>query len=216
MVGGIDNKLEGTDVPKDDGGSKPVPDPTLLTTQQLQREIRQILEFIEAKMRGNREVLEFKCETLARDIEKLRLDARYQQEQLERKIQESVTASIIQLKETRDEKFKTIQVQYEDTKTSIATALVSQREITTAQNAFTASAFAKSEITFTKLIDQTQTILNTVTKSMDDKINDLKSRLDKGEGQDKGSASMWGYVVGVIGLMIAIATVAVLAAGMHK
>lgn len=195
---------------------RPIPDPTVLTTEQLQREILQIRELIEARLKGNREALDIKCDTLEKDISKLRADAKYQQEQLERKIQESVTASIIQLKETRDEKFKTITVQYEDSKQAMAAALVSQREIATAQNAFTAASFAKSEATFTKLIDQTQTIVNTVTKAMDDKINDLKSRIDKSEGRGRGSADMWGYVIGVVGMMIAVATVVVLAAGVHK
>jgi hypothetical protein len=39
------------------------------------------------------------------------------------------------------------------------------------------------------LIDQTQTLLQAVTNNTDGKINDLKSRLDKGEGRDVGGAA---------------------------
>ena len=89
------------------------------------------------------------------------------------------------------------------------------------QNEANAASFSKSEANFTKAIEQTQLILNTVTKSMDSKIddmtktidskiNDLKSRLDKGEGHSKGGSDVWGWVLGAIGIMLSLGTLIVL------
>lgn len=43
-------------------------------------------------------------------------------------------------------------------------------------------------------------------KSLAEKISDLSSRLDKTEGTTKGGQQMWGYLVGVAGLAVAVFT----------
>lgn len=89
-------------------------------------------------------------------------------------------------------------------KAAMSAALMAQKE-----------AASKAELSFTKQIDQMHMLLNTITSANSDKIGDLKSRIDLGEGRGRGNSDMWGYVVGALGIIIAIATVAVLA-GLHK
>jgi len=83
-------------------------------------------------------------------------------------------------------------------KTAIAAALQAQKEAAGAQIEMSAAANAKMETTFSKQIEQTQALLQEVRRSTDSKIDDLKSRLDKGEG--KTSVSDPAVASGLIGL----------------
>lgn len=114
-----------------------------------------------------------------------------------------------------DEKFRSIETQFTERdkrieqlsiadKTAIAAALQAQKEAASATNESNAAAISKSEIGFTKQIDQIYTLVASMAKSSDDKINDLKSRLDRGEGHTRGLNDGWGYLVGAIGIVIAL------------
>jgi hypothetical protein len=49
------------------------------------------------------------------------------------------------------------------------------------------------------------TTFQQTTKATDEKIDDLKERLTRIEGTGKGRTDVWGYVVAVAGLLIALA-----------
>ncbi len=114
-----------------------------------------------------------------------------------------------------DEKFNSIQTQFTERdkrteqlsladKTAIAAALQAQKEAAAATNESNAAAILKSEIGFTKQIDQIYTLVASMAKSLDDKINDQKSRLDRGEGHSGGLKDGWGYVAGAIGIILGL------------
>jgi hypothetical protein len=114
-----------------------------------------------------------------------------------------------------DEKFHSIETQFTERdkraeqlsladKTAVAAALQAQKESAISTNESNAAAIAKSEMAFTKQIDQIYTLVASMGKSTDDKINDIKGRLDRGEGHTKGSTDMWGYVVGAIGVLFGL------------
>ena len=118
------------------------------------------------------------------------------QRQLDRR-QSDIDASIVHITTLFDVKFQGVEKQFIERdkrteqlsiadKTAIAAALQAQKEAAGAQNDSNAASVTKQEAAFTKLIDQTQQLLQVVSKSTDDKINDLKSRLDKGEGITSG------------------------------
>ncbi len=71
-------------------------------------------------------------------------------------------------------------------KTAVAAALQAAKEAVGAQNASNSIAISKSENSTAESIKQLQTLFTTANTSMDEKINDVKSRLDRGEG---GAAS---------------------------
>lgn len=97
--------------------------------------------------------------------------------------------------------------------TAIAAALQAQKEAAGAQNDSNAASITKSEAAFTKQIDQITVLITAIQKGNDDKVADLKtaigslaSRLDRGEGGHSGSKDTWGYILAVIGLLLALGT----------
>jgi hypothetical protein len=164
---------------------KPDPDPTLLTTENLRREIANLKELIETATGDLHLLIESKLNALSAVTD------------------ERFSSIAIQFAE-RDK--RTEQLSLAD-KTAIAAALQAQKEAAGATNESNSVALAKMENNFTKLIDQGQTLLQSVAKNMDDKINDLKSRFDTGEGKSKGVGDVWGWIFGAAALLIAAATV---------
>lgn len=167
---------------------RPDPDPTLLTTENLRREIANLKELIEARL-------------AASDAARIALHA-------------LITAEIQVLSSVTEQRFESIATQFAERdkrteqlsladKTAIAAALQAQKEAAGATNESNSVALAKMENNFTKLIDQGQTLLQSVAKNMDDKINDMKSRIDTGQGQSRGRVDLWGYTVGAAGILIA-------------
>jgi len=99
-----------------------------------------------------------------------------------------------------------------DNKDAIAAALRAQKEETNTKHDANAATAVKMETYFAKQADQTQQLLHEMQRSTDGKINDLKSRLDKGEGTLRGGAetrtehrlnvgSVMGIIGGVVGLL---------------
>jgi hypothetical protein len=117
-----------------------------------------------------------------------------------------------------EEKFNSVQVQFaerdtrteqtsKDSKVAVDAALQAAKEAVGEQNKSSTLAIAKSEAATTKQIDQISVIINTMAKGLDDKIDDIKTRLTSIEGRAKGLGDGWGYLVGAIGTLIAIAGV---------
>lgn len=86
-------------------------------------------------------------------------------------------------------------------KTAIAAALQAQKEDAAARNESNAIAIAKSEAGFTKQIDGIGALIASASKATDDKISDIKARLDRGDGHGGGLRDGWGYIVGAAGLV---------------
>jgi hypothetical protein len=72
------------------------------------------------------------------------------------------------------------------TKIAVDAALQAQKEAANATNVSNTAAIAKSELNTTKLIDGIVALLNSTVKATDEKISDLKGRLDRGEGNTIG------------------------------
>jgi hypothetical protein len=174
--------------------SRPVPDPTALTTAQLLREISNTREIIETRIGGMDRAIELLQKT--NDGYPALMDAK-----------------VAKLQEVHEEKFRSIETQFAERdkrteqlsladKTAIAAALQAQKEAAGAQNESNTAANVKTETNFAKLIDQGQALLLEVRRNTEAQINDLKSRLDKGEGHSKGLGDGWGYLVAVGSLVI--------------
>lgn len=175
----------------------PNPDPSVLTTAALIREIEGLRE------RTGHDNL------MLRELIETRLDGNDQAVALLRTTTDKFPAAIIcavkQLQELHEEKFASIQAQvaiqfgaiatqFQERdkrteqlsladKTAIAAALQAQKEAAGAQNESNAAANVKMETNFAKLIDQGQALLLEMRRNTEAQINDLKSRLDKGEGR---------------------------------
>jgi hypothetical protein len=122
------------------------------------------------------------------------------------KLVDRATHEVQRLQELHAEKFAAVQNQFEERdkrteqltladKTAIAAALQAQKEAVNAQNIANATATTKAEIAFTKQID-----------SLADKINDIKSRVDQGEGKGRGSSDMGSLIMGIAAIVISFGT----------
>jgi Fe2+ transport system protein B len=182
-----------------DGTLRPVPDPTVLTTQQLWREVAIVRELIETRLDGMDKAIELLQKTTDKQPN-------------------FIESQIMQLQRLHEEKFRSVAIQFverdtrteqtsRDSKVAVDAALQAAKEAVGEQNKSSAMAIAKSEAATTKQIDQIGVIIQTNTAGFNDKIDDIKSRLTIIEGKATGAGNLWGIIVGVAGLVSAAAVI---------
>jgi hypothetical protein len=212
------------------GDVRPIPDPTRLTTENLNREITSLRELLTSAQVSSRETIETRLDANDKAIELIQHGA----DRFPARVDEKVTAlrdlheqRIQALIETLLEKFSSIQTQFrerdvrteqssKDSKVAVDAALQAAKEAVGEQNKSSALAIAKSETSTTKQIDQLATQIMLMTKGFDDKLNDVKDRLTRLEGvgvgerrsviSQQGSNSNLIAIAGVVfGLLIGVA-----------
>lgn len=157
------------------GGSRPIPDPTILTAQ-----------LVVDKIAGLREIIETRLDASDKAITLL--------QERNDKIPMMVEDRVDHLQELHNEKFKSIDIQFveRDTRTAqiaaqnklaIDAALQAQKEAVGEQNKSNTTAIAKSEAATTKQLDTTAELIQVNAKSFDDKIADIKDRIGTIEKQ---------------------------------
>jgi hypothetical protein len=187
-----------------DRDSRPIPDPTILTTQQLNREVASMKELFDTRLGA-----------MDKAVGLLQAQA-------------NRSPTIGEVYAQHEERFKAIAQQFSerdtrteqtsrDSKVAVDAALQAQKESVNAQNISNAQAIAKSEAAFTKQIDQIGNLIQTMAKGIDDKIDDMKERIttieSRGQGivqQKQDTQNVWGYVIGAIGVICVVITVVVL------
>lgn len=156
-----------------------VTDPTQLTTKQLLREIGLLRDILEARM-----------DCTDKDIARILLESE--------KIPNLIRLAITEVRELNQEKFASIQTQFHerdirtdqtsrDSKIAVDAALQAAKELSIEQNKASSQAIAKSEMATNKQIDQIGTLITSIVKSTDEKIDDIKGRQARGEGLTSGS-----------------------------
>jgi hypothetical protein len=176
---------EGDDVARN-GGSRPIPDPTALTTAALEREIEQLQELIESKI-----------------------------ERLETKMTGHFLIDGQRFSKI-DEQFRTIESQRveqkRDTQDALTAALTAQKEAVGKQDEANQKAITKSEATTTDTLNKLSQLFKTTTDALGDKIDDLKERIGRLEatkvGATENRTSIYATVA-VIGSVI-VASIAVI------
>lgn len=157
---------------------RPSPDPTLLTTAALMREVAALRELIEAKSAGQYGIFEARFEGMDRAVRLLQT--------IFDRIPAEIEARVSGLKTLHEEKFSSIQIQFterdtraeqtsRDSKTAVDAALQAAKEAVGKQNEASDRAILKSEGSTSKEIDGLKTL-----------INDVKDRLNRIEGEGRG------------------------------
>jgi hypothetical protein len=160
---------------------RPIPDPTVLTTAQILREVA-----------STREIIETRLNAMDKAIELLRTHTDM--------FPKRVTDAVEQLQQLHEEKFLSIANQFNLRDVAVAAALKAAQEAVFAQQISNKEANIKMETSFEKRMDQNSALLATMQKSTDEKIEDIKIGRKAGENQ------IWGYVIAAIGLAIAAAS----------
>lgn len=158
---------------------KPDPDPTLLTTESLLREINHLKELTDEKL---------KTQTVRTDSIENRLDHKYVE----------TADDIKNLRDLHEEKFEGLdklgRQAREDNQTRLDAAFKSANDTRD-----------KIEESLTKQIDALNNKTEAANKATNEKIDRLTSRLDTGEGKSKGAGDLWGYLFGLAGVLVAVA-----------
>jgi methylmalonyl-CoA mutase N-terminal domain/subunit len=134
----------------------PVPDPSVLTTAALEREVGHL-----------RELFSGQIEDIAKDL------ARFQDNHDERH-RDVVGAAISHLKELCEVKFHNVETRFEERDLRFAQRDADSNEAIKAALAAAKEAVAKSEATFTKEIDAIKELISTTAKVQDQQIRDIK------------------------------------------
>lgn len=164
----------------DDPRDGRVPGPPSLTTEELRRDVSALREILQARLDGMDRATVVLSETVNRTPTAIQI-------------------AVSHLQELHDERFKSIALQFteRDVRTeqaatasasALAAALQAAKEAVFEQAQAAAKAAEKTELSFTKQIDQIQVQITTVAKGFDDRIGELKERIDRGEGTDSGAA----------------------------
>jgi hypothetical protein len=186
---------------------RPDPDPTEATAAQLKEAIRNLEGRIETRLNAMDKAQVLFHEDLTRvptSVDRAILQLR-----------ELVESEIDKLKSVTSEVFNRIDVQFIErdkrteqlalaSATAIAAALQAAKEAVGAQNTSNSIAIAKSESSTAESLKQLQTIFQTAMAASTTQINDLKSRLDKGEGRSTGLGDGWAYLIGGLGVIVGV------------
>lgn len=181
----------------------PVSDPTLLTTEQLNRGLTSLRELLETRIYAAEESARHRYE----DLRRLPTDADRQ---------------VAHLKELFTEKFESVQKQFDErdirsqasedaAKVAVNAALQAQKEAAASQNDSNAAAITKSEGATIKQIDGILALLGSNTTGTNDKIAAINARLDRGDGINKGGHDSRAEGRLVTGAVVAVISVTVMA-----
>jgi hypothetical protein len=189
--------------------SRPVPDPTVLTTQQLLREIFSVREIYDTRLEGMDKAVTLLQATLNKSPSTAEMYAKHEQMFVN-------IANQFKERDTRTDQNKI------DNKVNVDAALQAAKEAVGENNKSSAQAIAKSEAATTKQIDAIGALIISGQKSLDDKItsgqkasddkiDDIKTRLTSiesnklGASESKQSAvSTWVIVFGAFGMMFGL------------
>jgi hypothetical protein len=160
-----------------DKGSRPVPDPTILTTEQLHREIASTRELVVGEIRHLSELTDEKFRAVEDRFRNV------------------------------DDKFEDVAQrtaeQKTDTKDALDAALQAAKDAVALQTEAFDAATRKSESAVTKQIDALGTLVEKSSDAKDEKINDLKSRLDRIEATATAMRVLVALSIAAAGLAIA-------------
>jgi hypothetical protein len=169
-------------------GGKPDPDPTLLTTQALLREIAAVKELFDTRFSATEQAVEL----IRARLEHILIIIDEKVEHLQALTDEKFNGIGTRFAEAR---YLTEQTSRND-KLALDAALQAQKEDVGKQNDSNNASISKTEVLFTKQID-----------GLNDKIDDIKSRFIANDSQSRGKSegiSMIGAIA--IGVAMSIAS----------
>lgn len=209
-------------------------DPSILTTQQLWREIASLKELVSQEIEGVKEAVKVAHDDLVRvptEVQRAVAALEKLHEEKFKCVDVWQNTRVISIDKRFDdlstltfEKFSGVEKQFKErdirtdqsavqTKVAVDAALQAAKEAFNKQNETFTISINKSEAATNKIIDQQAVLIVSMTKAFDDKIDDMKERMTRMEqlaaaqiGASTGRKDLWGYAVGAIMLLIAVIT----------
>ena len=197
-------KGQGFQVPVDegfDGSSKrganvPIPDPSLLTTQQLREGLETLKELIGTRLDAMDEATDLRLDQFRAMPAEMDAKIDHMRDVTRERfaLEDEKVARLLDLHET---KFAGIALQFHerDTRTdqtaatskqALDAALLAAKELVGQQNEANAAAATKAELSTIKQIDQIVVLIGTIEKALGAQIIEIKERIDRNEGGAAG------------------------------
>jgi cation transport regulator ChaB len=180
--------VDDSDHPDRDRGWRPIPDPTVLTTEQLERAVKGTRDYID----GQVGIIEERLSGMDRATELLSSTVN--------RVPTDVDKQINHLRGLIDERFHSIETQFKerdtrseresrDNKVAVDAAFAAQKEAASEQNKSNTLAIDKSERATTETINKLAELFKTSTDGLVDKIDDIKLRIGAVEATMTGVIS---------------------------
>jgi hypothetical protein len=174
----------------------PSPDPSLLTTDQLRRELSSLREIMEARLNAIDKATSLFEANLTR-------------------VPTDTDKQIFHLKELHDEKFEGIEKQFTErdvrskaaetaAQVAVNAALQAQKEAAAAQNESNSAAITKSDAGTVKQIDGILALLASSNSALNDKIAVINGRLDRGEGGVNAHSTSQATIIAISAVILTL------------
>ena len=179
----------------------PILDPARLTTQVVDRAISAFREVVEARLIG----MEKAIAVIADQVDKLPADAATKCDELRADInrqmlalRELIMSQIENVRDVNVDKFDSINGRFRERDAQLEqavregriyldSALAAAKDAVSEHNKSNERAIEKAETATQKQIEAMLQLMTTSNRSLEERIGDLKTRLDRGEGQDTAS-----------------------------
>jgi cobalamin biosynthesis Mg chelatase CobN len=177
---------------REDGGSRPVPDPTVLTTEQLLREISSLRSYIDGKFEVIQERLN--------GVDK----ATVLREENFKNFRSRVDEKVQHLTDLRAEQFKTVEVRFKERAEHAERETRIKKEAAAQQEAATTKAIDKSERNTADTIKTNQELSKTTTDALTKGLDELKLKVSAIESMKLGASEQKTETQASVGTIAAI------------
>jgi hypothetical protein len=168
-----------------------IPGGPYLTTEELRRDVSALREILQARLDGMDRATELLSETVTRTPTQIQTEISH--------VRELIQEKLGSLGGQAEEKFASIELQFveRDVRTNqaatasaqaLAAALQAAKEAVFEQAQAAAKAADKTELSFTKQIDLLLAQIKALSDTFTDRLAELKERIDRGEGSEKGAS----------------------------
>jgi hypothetical protein len=189
---------------------KPTPDPTILTTEQLLREIDRLEKLMFAQVGGLKDLIEEKLSSVDSQFE-LWDNGRVEQSTATKCL---INEKVQGLSAILDEKLISVRTQFDlierqrveqkkDTKDAVDAALAAAKEAVKEQTTASDRSITKSETATSEQLKQLSATFGTATAGLGDVIADVKERVGKIESMKLGALETRDDSRGSIALLVA-------------
>jgi small-conductance mechanosensitive channel len=208
-----------------DKESTPRPDPTKLTTEQLVREIGALREILETRMDGQDELIKLVQNSLLKRrsdiiaetshlntviVEKFNVvDEKFESVQKQfmekdKRAEQSATAAKEAVATASQAAKEAVAAALQAAKEAVAAALQAAKELGTEQNKSSAEAIYKNEAATNNQISQLGGLISATKQANDDKISDLKDRVNTIEARSVGGKENKDDFRSIAALMVSV------------
>ena len=174
------------------GINVPVPDPSLLTTQQLKEGLEGLKELIGVQLDAMNEATHLRMDMLRTVPDEIDKKIMHLKEVLMERF-EREDERVTRLEDIHETKFDGIKLQFHErdirtdqtaatSKQALDAALLAAKELVGQQNEANAAAATKAEVSTIKQIDQIVVLIGTIEKALGAQIIEIKERIDRSEG----------------------------------